>query len=69
MKRLQGKDTQIVIYEPTLKEEKFLDFNVVKDFDEFKKCLKSLLQIDTTHLLMLSKKRSIQEICCEEIRN
>lgn len=43
MKRLQAKGTQIVIYEPTLKEEKFLDFKVVKDFDEFKKMSKVII--------------------------
>lgn len=36
MKRLQAKGVEIIIYEPTLKEDRFFNCNVIKDFDEFK---------------------------------
>lgn len=36
MKRLQAKGVEIIIYEPTLKEDKFFNCSVIKDFDEFK---------------------------------
>lgn len=36
MKRLQAKGVEIIIYEPTLKEDKFFNCGVIKDFDEFK---------------------------------
>lgn len=37
MKRLHAKGVKIVIYEPTLNDEKFFNCKVIKDFDEFKK--------------------------------
>ncbi|MBO5176999.1 MAG: nucleotide sugar dehydrogenase [Lachnospiraceae bacterium] len=36
MKRLKGEDIEVVIYEPTLKEENFNKFRVIHNFDEFK---------------------------------
>ncbi|MBR3646096.1 MAG: nucleotide sugar dehydrogenase [Lachnospiraceae bacterium] len=36
IKRLQNKNIDIVIYEPTLKSDEFEGIKVVKDFDEFK---------------------------------
>lgn len=36
MKRLKGEDIEVVIYEPTLKEENFSKFRVIHNFDEFK---------------------------------
>ncbi len=43
MKRLQAKGVDIVIYEPTLKEEEFFKCRVIKDFDEFKKLSKVII--------------------------
>ena len=37
MKRIKAKGIKIILYEPTLNEEKFLNLKVFKDLDEFKK--------------------------------
>lgn len=37
MKRLRAQDIEIVIYEPTLKEDSFYDSRVIHDLEEFKK--------------------------------
>lgn len=37
VKRLRKNNIEVVIYEPTLKNEMFFDSKVIKDFDEFKK--------------------------------
>jgi UDPglucose 6-dehydrogenase len=36
MKRVKGKGIEVVVYEPALKEDKFFNSRVIKDFDEFK---------------------------------
>ena len=35
IKRLKDKDGEVVIYEPTLKDDTFADCRVIKDFKEF----------------------------------
>ena len=43
MKRLHAKGVNIVIYEPTLKDEQFFNSKVIRDFDEFKKLSKVII--------------------------
>ena len=43
MKRLQAKGVNIVIYEPTLKDEEFFNCKVIRDFAEFKKMSKVII--------------------------
>ncbi len=43
MKRLHAKGVEIVIYEPTLKDEEFFNSKVIKDFDEFKMISKVII--------------------------
>lgn len=43
MKRLHAKGVNIVIYEPTLKDDKFFNCKVIKDFDEFKRISKVII--------------------------
>lgn len=43
MKRLHAKGVEIVIYEPTLKDDEFFNCKVIKDFDNFKKMSKVII--------------------------
>lgn len=43
MKRLHAKGVEIVIYEPTLKDDEFFNCKVIKDFDSFKKMSKVII--------------------------
>jgi len=43
MKRLHAKGVRIVIYEPTLNDDKFFNSEVIKDFAEFKKMSKVII--------------------------
>lgn len=43
MKRLRAKGVEIVIYEPTLKDDEFFNCKVIKDFDSFKNMSKVII--------------------------
>ena len=43
MKRLHAKGVNIVVFEPTLKDEEFFNCRVIKDFSEFKKMSKVII--------------------------
>ena len=43
MKRLHYKGIKVVIYEPTLQEKKYLNYDIIEDLNTFKKMSKVIL--------------------------